>query len=337
MKRALITGITGQDGSYLAELLLSQGYEVHGFMRRTSLLSTHRLQNIFEEQTDNAARLKLHYGDVTDPVRITNIIATIKPDEIYHLASQSHVKVSFDEPLSTTSSVAMSTISILSAMRDHCPEARYYQASSSEMFGDTPPPQSEVSIMRPRSPYAVAKNAAYWSVINARDSYGMFAVNGILFNHESPRRGVTFVTRKISLAAAKIKLGLQEKLYLGNLEAYRDWGYAPEYVEAMYLIMQNEAPKDYVVATGVTATVTDFLQAAFSVLDLNPQDYVETDSRYLRPNEVPALCGDPKLIAVDLGWRATTTWGKLAEIMVEADVSTLKEQLKGNVSKFTVI
>jgi len=337
MKKALITGITGQDGSYLAEMLLGLGYEVHGVMRRTSLISTHRLQDVFEEQTNKFSRLKLHYGDVTDPVRMSNLISAIKPDEIYHLASQSHVKVSFDEPLATTASVANSTISILSAMREQVPEARFYQASSSEMFGDSPPPQSEKSEMRPKSPYAVAKNASYWSVINARDSYGLYAVNGILFNHESPRRGVTFVTRKISLAAAKIKLGLQKKLYLGNLDAYRDWGYAPEYVEAMYLIMQKETPKDYVVATGITASVDDFLQAAFSVVGLNCDDYVETDPMYLRPNEVPALCGDPSLIAEELGWRAKTHWQRLAEIMVEADLESLKEQLKGNISRFTVI
>ena len=286
MKRALITGITGQDGSYLAELLLEKGYEVHGMIRRSSSFNTARIEHLYKDPHDTGAKLFLHYGDITDGVGISNLIRELQPDEIYNLAAQSHVKVSFEMPDFTAQVDALGTIRILEAIRSAKIDTRFYQASTSELFGSTPPPQNEFSNFAPRSPYGAAKLYAYWVVRNYRDAYGIHATNGILFNHESPRRGETFVTRKITMAAARIKLGLQDKLYLGNLDALRDWGYAKEYVESMWLMLQQEKPGDYVVATGEGATVRDFCEVAFSELGLDYKKYIETEERYIRPTEV---------------------------------------------------
>ncbi len=324
MKRALITGITGQDGSYLAELLLDKGYEVHGIIRRSSTFNTSRIEHLYKDPHEKGKRLFLHYGDITDGVGISNLLREIVPSEIYNLAAQSHVKVSFEMPDFTAQVDAVGTIRILEAIRAAKIDTKFYQASTSEQFGNTPPPQSEVSPFAPRSPYAAAKLYSYWVVCNYREAYGLHATNGILFNHESPRRGETFVTRKISMAAARIKFGIQDKLYLGNLEAVRDWGYAPEYVQSMWLMLQQETPDDYVVATGVGATVRQFCEATFSALDLDYRDYVETDKRYVRPTEVDALIGDPSKANRILGWKAETNWKKLAEIMVASDLATLE-------------
>lgn len=324
-KVALITGITGQDGSYLAELLLSKGYEVHGLIRRASTFNTSRIDHIYRDPHAEGTKLFLHYGDMIDGVGLTNLIREIQPTEVYNLAAQSHVQVSFSMPQYTGQVDAVGVVGLLEAIRSSGIETRFYQASTSELYGSTPPPQNEESMFRPRSPYAAAKLMAYWSTVNYREAYGMHATNGILFNHESPRRGETFVTRKISRAVAAIKLGKQEKLYLGNLEAIRDWGYAKEYVESMWLMLQQEKPSDYVVATGVGATVRDFAEAAFSRAGLDYQDFVEIDAKYQRPTEVDALIGDPSKARTELGWIAKTNWRELAELMVDADIEQLKK------------
>ena len=320
MKKALITGITGQDGSYLAELLLEKGYEVHGLIRRSSTFNTSRIDHLFQDPHEKGVKLHLHYGDITDGVGLANLIREIEPEEIYNLAAQSHVKVSFEVPDFTAQVDAVGTIRLLEAIRASKIDTRFYQASTSELFGSTPPPQSELSPFAPQSPYAAAKLYSYWVVRNYREAYGMHATNGILFNHESPRRGETFVTRKITLAAARIKLGLQEKLYLGNLDAVRDWGYAKEYVESMWLMLQQDNSDDYVVGTGVGATVRDFCEAAFSALDLDYKEFVVTEERYLRPTEVDALIADASKIQNSLDWTAKTKWKELAGLMVDADL-----------------
>jgi GDPmannose 4,6-dehydratase len=327
MKVALITGVTGQDGSYLAELLLSKGYEVHGLIRRSSSFNTARIEHLYRDPHTVGNNLHLHYGDITDGVGISNIIRELKPNEIYNLAAQSHVKVSFEMPDFTAQVDAIGTIRILEAIRAAGIDTKFYQASTSELFGSTPPPQSENSFFAPRSPYAAAKLYSYWVVRNYREGYDLHATNGILFNHESPRRGETFVTRKITMAAARIKLGIQEKLYLGNLDAVRDWGFAPEYVESMWMMLQQEKPGDYVVATGVGATVRDFCEASFASLGLNFMDYVITESRYERPTEVDALIGDPSKANTVLGWKAKTTWKDLAELMTKADLELCAKSL----------
>jgi len=320
MKRALITGITGQDGSYLAELLLEKGYDVHGVIRRSSTFNTSRLEHLYKDPHEKGNRLHLHYGDITDGVGISNLVRDLAPHEIYNLAAQSHVKVSFEMPDFTAQVDAVGTIRLLEAIRAAKIETKFYQASTSELYGSTPPPQSEISQFAPQSPYAAAKLYSYWVVRNYRDACGLHATNGILFNHESPRRGETFVTRKITMAAARIKLGLQTKLYLGNLEAIRDWGFAPEYVESMWLMLQQNVPDDFVVATGIGATVREFCEAAFSTLGLDYRDYVETEDRYTRPTEVDALIGDSSKAEKVLGWKAKTHWRELAEIMVRSDL-----------------
>ena len=327
MKRALITGITGQDGSYLAELLLDKGYEVHGIIRRSSTFNTSRIDHLYRDSHEPGNRLHLHYGDITDGVGLSNLVREVKPVEIYNLAAQSHVKVSFEMPDFTAQVDAVGTIRLLEAIRAAGIDTKFYQASTSELFGGTPPPQSELSTFAPRSPYAAAKLYSYWVVRNYREAYGIHATNGILFNHESPRRGETFVTRKISLAAARIKLGKQSKLYLGNLEAVRDWGYAPEYVESMWLMLQEKLPDDYVVATGVGATVRNFCEVAFGALDLDYQKYVVTENRYTRLTEVDALIGDPSKIEDKLGWKAKTHWKELAQEMVKSDFNLVKSSL----------
>ena len=320
MKRALITGVTGQDGSYLAELLLEKGYEVHGVIRRSSTFNTSRIEHLYKDPHETDNRFHLHYGDITDGVGISNLVRTLEPNEIYNLAAQSHVKVSFEMPDFTAQVDGVGTIRLLEAIRAAKIETKFYQASTSELYGSTPPPQSEISPFAPQSPYAAAKLYSYWVVRNYRDAYGLHASNGILFNHESPRRGETFVTRKITLAAARIKLGVQEKLYLGNLDAVRDWGFAPEYVKSMWLMLQQDKPDDYVVATGVGATVRDFCEASFSALDMDYREFVETEDRYARPTEVDALIGDPSKTESTLAWKAKTHWKELAEIMIESDL-----------------
>jgi len=320
MKKALIIGITGQDGSYLAELLLSKGYEVHGIVRRSSSFNTNRIDHLYQDRHDSSPKLLLHYGDLSDGSRLVSLIGDLKPDEIYNLGAQSHVRVSFDEPEYTGDVTGLGTSRVLEAVRLAAPGSKFYQASSSEMFGATPPPQSESTPFYPRSPYGAAKVYAYWMTKNYREAYGLFAVNGILFNHESPRRGETFVTRKITRAVAKIKAGLQSKLYLGNLDAVRDWGYAPEYVEGMWRMLQHEEPLDYVLATGTATTIRDFLTSAFSHAGLDWQEFVEFDPRYLRPTEVDALIGDSSLAERELGWRAKTMPDVLARLMVDADI-----------------
>jgi GDPmannose 4,6-dehydratase len=320
MPIALITGITGQDGSYLAELLLEKGYEVHGLIRRASTFNTSRIDHLFKDPHEPDNKLHLHYGDITDSSGITNLLREIAPNEVYNLAAQSHVMVSFTMPTYTAQVDAVGTIALLEAIRSSKLQTKFYQASTSELFGSTPPPQNELSPFHPRSPYAAAKLYAYWTTVNYRDAYGLHATNGILFNHESPRRGETFVTRKITKAVANIANGSDEKLYLGNLEATRDWGYAKEYVESMWLMLQQEKPDDYVVATGVGATVREFCEEAFSYVNLNWEDYVVEDPRYLRPTEVSALVGDPTKAKKLLGWTAKTHWRELADLMVDADI-----------------
>ena len=319
-KVAFITGVTGQDGSYLAELLLSKGYEVHGLIRRASTFNTSRIDHIYQDPHDPNPKLYLHYGDLTDGVGLTNLIREIQPTEIYNLAAQSHVMVSFTMPQYTAQVDAVGSVAILEAIRATKRDVRFYQASTSELFGSTPPPQNEVSPFRPRSPYAAAKLMAYWSTVNYREAFGIHATNGILFNHESPRRGETFVTRKITRAVAAIKNGKQKKLFLGNLDAIRDWGYAKEYVESMWLMLQQDEPSDYVVATGVGATVKDFVQVAFEHAGLDWKEFVEIDKKYERPTEVDALIGDASKAYSALGWKAKTTWGDLARLMVDADL-----------------
>ncbi len=326
LKKAFITGITGQDGSYLAEFLLFKGYEVHGLIRRASTFNTHRLDHLFQDPHERGARLHLHYGDLSDGSRLTTLLASIQPDEVYHLAAQSHVRVSFDEPEHTGDVTGLATTRLLEAIRLVSPHSRFYQASSSEMFGATPPPQNEQTPFYPRSPYGAAKVYSYWMTRNYREAYGIFACNGILFNHESPRRGETFVTRKITRAAARIKLGLQEKLFLGNLDAVRDWGYAPEYVEAQWLMLQADQPDDYVVSTGTAATVSDFLEATFGELDLDWKSYVEFDERYLRPTEVDSLIGDFSKAKVFLEWKPSVYSQELASVMVRHDLDQVMKQ-----------
>src|SRR3954452_13225787 len=328
-KTALITGITGQDGSYLAELLLSKGYEVHGVIRRSSSFHTERLDDIYQDPHEGHRRLILHYGHLEDGVAMVNLLRDIRPHEVYNLGAQSHVKVSFEAPEYTAEATGLGTIRLLEAIRASRVDAKFYQASTSELYGSTPPPQSEETPFHPRSPYGVAKIYSYWATVNYREAYDMFATNGILFNHESPRRGDTFVTRKITRAVARIKAGVQDKLYLGNLDAIRDWGYAPEYVEGMWRMLQADEPADFVLATGVGATVREFVQAAFAAAELDWEPYVEVDPNYYRPSEVDYLLGDPTKADKILGWKAATHWDELARIMVAADVKMLDDQLHG--------
>lgn len=319
-KKALITGITGQDGSYLAELLLDKGYEVHGITRRSSSFNTDRIDHLYRDPHDPEARLFLHYGDLVDGMGLREILTRVKPDEVYNLGAQSHVRVSFDQPVYTVATDAMGTISLLEAIRDTGLPIRFYQASSSEMYGKVvETPQTETTPFYPRSPYACAKVYSYWQTVNYRESYNMFACNGILFNHESPRRGETFVTRKITRAATRIKEGLQKNLYLGNLDAKRDWGFAGDYVEAMWLMLQQEQPEDYVVATGETHSVREFLDEVFGLLDLDWKEYVKVDPRYFRPAEVDLLLGDPTKAKKQLKWEPKVTFKALAKMMTEAD------------------
>jgi GDPmannose 4,6-dehydratase len=328
-KKALITGITGQDGSYLAEQLLEKGYEVHGLIRRSSSFNTERIDGLYRDPHEEQVQLKLHHGDLSESSRLVRLIYELQPDEVYHLGAQSHVRVSFDIPEYTSDITGMGTVRLLEAIRDAGVAPRFYQASSSEMYGSTPPPQGEDTPFHPRSPYAVAKVAAYWITVNYRESYGMFACNGILFNHESPRRGETFVTRKITRALARIKAGVQDKLYLGNLDAQRDWGYAPDYTDAMWRILQADGPEDYVIATGEMHSVREFLDVAGEHLGLDWRDVVEFDQRYERPAEVDALCGDASKARDQLGWTPTVTFRELVAIMVDADVKALADQLAG--------
>ena len=323
-KVAFVTGITGQDGSYLAELLLSKGYEVHGLIRRSSSFNTSRIDHIYQDIHEPNPKLFLHYGDLIDGVGLTNLIREIQPNEVYNLGAQSHVQVSFSMPQYTAQVDAVGAVGLLEAIRSAEVDTRFYQASTSELFGTTPPPQNEGSFFRPQSPYAAAKLMAYWCTVNYREGYRMHATNGILFNHESPRRGETFVTRKITRAVAEIAAGSKKKLFLGNLDAIRDWGYAKEYVETMWLMLQNEQSSDYVVATGIGATVRDFADAAFARAGLNWQDHVEVDQKYIRPTEVDALIGDPSKVEGELGWKAKTHWKELAELMVDADIKAKK-------------
>ncbi|MEW2295588.1 GDP-mannose 4,6-dehydratase [Streptomyces sp. NPDC006743] len=328
-KTALITGVTGQDGSYLAELLLSKGYRVHGLVRRSSSFNTERIDHIYQGPQEAERRFVLHHADLSDGVALVNLLRDIRPDEVYNLGAQSHVRVSFDAPLYTGDVTGLSTLRLLEAVRASGVQTRIYQASSSEMFGSTPPPQNEETPFHPRSPYGAAKVFAYWATVNYREAYGMFAVNGILFNHESPRRGETFVTRKITRAVARIRAGLQDRLYLGNLDAVRDWGYAPEYVEAMWRMLQHDVPTDYVVATGVPSTVRQFVQTAFAHAGLDWQEYVRYDPKYERPSEVDALIGDASKARETLGWRPTVLVDELARIMVDSDVRQVEDQLAG--------
>jgi GDPmannose 4,6-dehydratase len=318
-KVALITGITGQDGSYLAEQLLDKGYVVHGLIRRSSTFNTDRIEHLYKDPHDPEARLFLHYGDLTDGSRLVTLLERVEPTEVYHLGAQSHVRVSFDEPEFTGDVTGLGTTRLLEALRMSEVPARFYQASSSEMFGATPPPQNENAFFYPRSPYAAAKVYSYWMVRNYREAYGLFACNGILFNHESPRRGETFVTRKITMAAARIAAGLQSELYLGNLDARRDWGYAPEYTDAMWRMLQAGEPGDYVVATGTSYSVGDFVRMAFEHAGLDWEKHVKFDPRYLRPTEVNDLIGDASKAKELLGWQAQTYTPELVKIMVDAD------------------
>jgi GDPmannose 4,6-dehydratase len=330
-KRALITGITGQDGSYLAELLLAKGYEVYGIIRRSSSFNTARIEDIYQDPHDPAYRLNLVYGDLNDASSLNHILRSSRPDEIYNLGAQSHVRVSFDVPEYTAEITGVGTVRLLEAIRESGIQPRFYQASSSELFGASPPPQSESTPFHPRSPYAAAKRYAYWITVNYREAYGMFACNGILFNHESPRRGETFVTRKITRAVGRIKEGLQEKLFLGNLDARRDWGFAGDYVEAMYLMLQQDAPDDYVIATGSSHSVRDFLAAAFGELGMAWERYVEFDPRYLRPAEVDLLQGDAGKARGKLGWEPRIGFQQLVKMMVahDHDLARQEKTLKG--------
>lgn len=324
-KCALITGITGQDGSYLAELLLEKGYEVHGIIRRSSAINTQRISHIFQDPHEANRHLILHYGDLNDCSGINQLMKTVRPDEVYNLAAQSHVRVSFDMPEYTADVVALGTLRLLDAIRESGIKTKFYQASSSEMYGKAVEvPQCETTPFRPCSPYGTAKVFSYWMTVNYRESYGMFACNGTLFNHESPRRGLTFVTRKITWGLANILAGRQQKIYLGNLDAKRDWGYAKEYVEAMWLMLQQDVPDDYVIATGETYSIKEFLQEAFSYQSLNWEDYVEIDPRYYRPNEVDHLLGDASKAKRILGWSPKTTFKELVRLMVDADIAAVQ-------------
>jgi GDPmannose 4,6-dehydratase len=329
VRRALITGIAGQDGSYLAELLLAKGYEVHGIVRRASTINTGRLDGIYQDPHEPELRLILHYGDLTDSVALVNLVREIAPDEVYHLAAQSHVKVSFDIPEYTAESTGLGTVRLLEAIRASGVATRFYQASSSEMFGSSPPRQHERTPFRPRSPYGCAKVYAYHTTVNYREAYGLFACNGILFNHESPRRGETFVTRKITRAVARIKAGLQDVVHLGNLDARRDWGYAAEYVEAMWRMLQQDEPDDFVIATGESHSVREFCQAAFERAGLDWEPHVRLDPRYQRPTEVDHLQGDASKAEERMGWRATTDFHGLVRLMVDADIALLEDELAG--------
>jgi GDPmannose 4,6-dehydratase len=332
-KRALLTGLTGQDGSYLAELLLDKGYEVHGIIRRSSSFNTGRIEHLYRDPHEPGTRLFSHYGDLSDPVALTRLIYELQPQEIYNLGAQSHVRVSFDIPEYTFDVTGGGTLRLLEAIRESEVQTRFYQASSSEIFGSSAPPQNESTPFHPRSPYAVAKVAAYWFAVNYREAYGMFAVNGILFNHESPRRGETFVTRKITRAVARIKAGLQDKLYMGNLDAERDWGYAPDFVEAMWRMLQAEEPDDYVVATGEKHSVREALDVAFAHAGLDSGEHVEIDPRYFRPAEVDSLLGDPSKAREKLGWEPKVRFRELIELMVDADIAALDEQLSGKAAR----
>jgi len=326
-KRALITGITGQDGSYLAEFLLGKGYEVHGLVRRSSTFGTERIEHIYQDPHEKGARLFLHYGDLTDGSGLRQVLTEVQPDEVYNLGAQSHVRVSFDQPVYTAQVDAVGTLRLLEAIRDLGLPTRFYQASSSEMYGKvTETPQTEKTPFYPRSPYACAKVFSYWQTVNHREAYEMFACNGILFNHESPRRGQTFVTRKITRGATRIKVGLQDKLYLGNLDAKRDWGFAGDYVEAMWLMLQQDEPDDYVIATGETHSVREFLDEVFGQLDLDWQKYVEIDPRYFRPTEVELLLGNADKAREQLGWTPKVDFRGLARLMVEHDLSLAEEE-----------
>jgi GDPmannose 4,6-dehydratase len=326
-KTALITGITGQDGSYLAELLMAKGYEVHGLIRRASTFNTGRIDALYQDPHDSSRSLFLHHGDLSDGTGLVNLLREIQVSEVYHLAAQSHVKVSFEMP-EYTDTTGLGTIRLLEAVRAADVDTRFYQASSSELFGSTPPPQNEATPFHPRSPYSVAKLYGYWATVN-REAYGLFATNGILFNHESPRRGETFVTRKITRAVARIAGGLQDKIYLGNLDAVRDWGYAPEYVEGMWRMLQASEPSDYVLATGHAMTVKEFCQAAFARVGLDWEKHVAYDARYERPSEVDALIGDASKAERDLGWVAGTYGEKLVNVMVDADIAALEDERAG--------
>lgn len=332
-KRALITGITGQDGSYLSEFLLSKGYEVHGIIRRSSTFNTDRIDHIYVDPHSQDARLFLHYGDLTDGTTLRRVLEEIQPVEVYNLGAQSHVRVSFDTPEYTVDTVAMGTLRLLEAIRDYQQrtgiEVRFYQAGSSEMFGKVQEvPQKETTPFYPRSPYSCAKVYAHWQTINYRESYKLFGCNGILFNHESPRRGETFVTRKITRAVARIVAGKQKKLFLGNLDAKRDWGYAKDYVRAMWMMLQQDQADDYVIATNETHSIREFLDLAFNYVNLNWQDYVEFDPRYLRPAEVDLLIGDSTKARQNLGWQPSVTFKELVELMVDADIKTLERQVR---------
>jgi GDPmannose 4,6-dehydratase len=330
MPTALITGITGQDGSYLTELLLEKGYHVHGIIRRSSSFNTDRIEHLYQDPHESQKRLSLYYGDLADSASLLTLVGDIKPDEIYHLGAQSHVRVSFDIPEYTGDVTGLGTIRLLEAVRKASPRSRFYQASSSEMFGKVMEiPQKETTPFYPRSPYGAAKVYSYWATVNYRESYGIHASNGILFNHESPRRGETFVTRKITRAVARIKAGLQDKLFMGNLDAKRDWGYAPEYVEAMWRMLQQDQGDDYVIATGETHSVREFLDVAFARVGLDWHDYVVHDPRYERPAEVDLLIGDASKAARQLGWKPKVTFKQLVEIMVDADIALLEEERSG--------
>ena len=329
MRTALVTGVTGQDGSYLAELLLAKGYEVHGLIRRASTFNTSRLDPIYRDPHESGVHFFMHYGDLSDSGSLVNLIRDLQPDEVYHLGAQSHVKVSFEIPEYTVDATGLGTVRMLEAIRAAGLSTRFYQAGSSEMFGSAPAPQSEQTPFHPRSPYGVAKVAAHWITVNYREAYGMFAVNGILFNHESERRGETFVTRKITRAVARIQAGMQEKLFLGNLDAKRDWGYAPEYVDAMWRMLQLDTPEDFVIATGEQHTAKEFVERAFAHVGLDWQRYVEIDPRYLRPAEVDELCGDASKAKDVLGWEPKVRFEQLVPIMVDADIKLLDDELSG--------
>ncbi len=326
MKKALITGITGQDGSYLAEFLLNKGYAVHGLIRRSSTFNTGRIDHLYRDFHDPDARIFLHYGDLSISAQLMDLLHSIEPDEIYHLGAQSHVRVSFDMPEYTGDITGLGTLRILEAIHKTGIKTKFYQASSSEMFGAAPPPQMESTIFQPRSPYAAAKVYAYYIVQNYRDAYNIFATNGILFNHESPRRGETFVTRKVTRAATQIKLGLKDKLYLGNLEAKRDWGFAGDFVEAMWLMLQQDKPDDYVIATGETHSVREFVEKVFSKLNLDYNKHVEVDPRYFRPTEVDVLLGDSTKARKMLGWKPKVSFEKLIDMMIAADLELAKKE-----------
>ncbi|MCX5850407.1 MAG: GDP-mannose 4,6-dehydratase [Deltaproteobacteria bacterium] len=326
MKKTFITGITGQDGSYLAELLLNKGYEVHGLIRRSSSFNTERIDHLYRDSHDPNTKLFLHYGDLSVSGQLMDLLHSVQPDEIYHLGAQSHVRVSFDMPEYTGDVTGLGTLRILEAIRKTGIKTKFYQASSSEMFGAAPPPQNEKTVFQPRSPYAAAKVYAYYLAQNYRDAYGLFAANGILFNHESPRRGETFVTRKITRAATQIKLGLKDKLYLGNLEAKRDWGFAGDYVEAMWLMLQQDKPDDYVIATGETHSVQEFTEKVFNKLNLDYNKYVSVDPRYFRPTEVDALLGDASKAKKALNWQPKVTFEKLIDMMIAADLDLAKKE-----------